>query len=178
MWQNAHRYEGRSEPLTWMLSIAHNKAISAMRKRTEVLGPDRRSHQRSRGRGGYPRHRRAEAGTRALRSKTCWTSCRPSIAAVLDLVYYQEQSVAESPRCSASLRRRSRPACSTHRKKLSELLLGARHRPGMAVMKDEETRAPERARRDRSAVALVRDGQARCAISRAGRALHKTPIPR
>ena len=22
VWQNAHRYEGRSEPLTWMLSIA------------------------------------------------------------------------------------------------------------------------------------------------------------
>ena len=38
VWQNAHRYEGRSEPMTWMLSIAHNKAISALRKRTEVLG--------------------------------------------------------------------------------------------------------------------------------------------
>ena len=38
VWQNANRYEGRSEPLTWMLSIAHNKAVSAMRKKTEVLG--------------------------------------------------------------------------------------------------------------------------------------------
>src|SRR3990172_6670683 len=38
VWQNAHRYEGRSEPLTWVLSIAHNKAMSALRKKTEVLG--------------------------------------------------------------------------------------------------------------------------------------------
>src|ERR1700752_291122 len=38
VWQNANRYEGRSEPMTWMLSIAHNKAISVLRKRTEVTG--------------------------------------------------------------------------------------------------------------------------------------------
>ena len=38
VWQNAHRYEGRSEPMTWMLSIAHTKAMSVLRKRTEVLG--------------------------------------------------------------------------------------------------------------------------------------------
>ena len=38
VWQNAQRYEGRSEPMTWMLSIAHSKAMSALRKRTEVLG--------------------------------------------------------------------------------------------------------------------------------------------
>ena len=38
VWQNADRYEGRSEPMTWMLSIAHNKAISTLRKKTEVLG--------------------------------------------------------------------------------------------------------------------------------------------
>ncbi|NJR13417.1 MAG: hypothetical protein HC779_03130, partial [Phyllobacteriaceae bacterium] len=38
VWQNAHRYEGRSEPMTWMLSIAHNKAISALRKRRKCLG--------------------------------------------------------------------------------------------------------------------------------------------
>jgi hypothetical protein len=32
VWQNAHRYEGRSEPLTWILAIAHNKAMSALRR--------------------------------------------------------------------------------------------------------------------------------------------------
>ena len=28
VWQNANRYEGRSEPLTWMLSIARKRSSS------------------------------------------------------------------------------------------------------------------------------------------------------
>jgi DNA-directed RNA polymerase specialized sigma24 family protein len=35
VWQNAHRYEGRSEPLTWV-HRSPNKAMSALRKKTEV----------------------------------------------------------------------------------------------------------------------------------------------
>ena len=61
VWQNAHRYEGRSEPMTWMLSIAHNKAISVLRKRTEVLGIAEEAGRESRGGGRYPRRHRAEA---------------------------------------------------------------------------------------------------------------------
>ena len=35
VWRHADRYEGRSSPTTWLLSIARNKAISTLRKRRE-----------------------------------------------------------------------------------------------------------------------------------------------
>jgi RNA polymerase sigma-70 factor (ECF subfamily) len=35
VWRKANGYEGRSAVTTWMLSIAHHKAISQLRKRSE-----------------------------------------------------------------------------------------------------------------------------------------------
>src|SRR3974390_3213229 len=35
IWRQAGKFEGRSAPSTWMLSIARFKALSALRKRTE-----------------------------------------------------------------------------------------------------------------------------------------------
>ena len=35
VWKHAGGYEGRSRATTWLLSIAHNRAISALRKRRE-----------------------------------------------------------------------------------------------------------------------------------------------
>src|SRR5688572_22581467 len=35
VWRNAARFEGASAPGTWILSIAHNRAVSRLRKRRE-----------------------------------------------------------------------------------------------------------------------------------------------
>ncbi|MGL4396204.1 MAG: sigma-70 family RNA polymerase sigma factor [Hyphomicrobium sp.] len=95
VWQGAARYEGRSEPTTWLISIAHNKAVSALRKRREVSGvaddvagamededdtPDVTAQKRD----------KSEHIRRAM--DTLSTEHRE----ILDLVYYQEQSVAEA----------------------------------------------------------------------------------
>ena len=45
VWQNAARYEGRSSAMTWLLSIAHNKAVSSLRKRREATGMGRGSRR-------------------------------------------------------------------------------------------------------------------------------------
>src|SRR3954463_11506129 len=36
IWRHAARYEGRSSVSTWMLAIARNKAISALRRRADA----------------------------------------------------------------------------------------------------------------------------------------------
>lgn len=33
VWRKANRFEGRSQPLTWVLGIAHHKALDALRRR-------------------------------------------------------------------------------------------------------------------------------------------------
>ena len=35
VWRNAAKFEGRSSLSSWMLSIAHNRAVSTLRKRRE-----------------------------------------------------------------------------------------------------------------------------------------------
>src|SRR5262249_17493524 len=41
VWRNAGRFEGRSRALTWLLGIARNKALGALRRRSvELLGVD------------------------------------------------------------------------------------------------------------------------------------------
>src|SRR5438105_5722494 len=35
VWRNAARFEGASSAITWMLSIAHHRAVSSLRKRRE-----------------------------------------------------------------------------------------------------------------------------------------------
>ena len=35
VWRHANRFEGRSRPLTWVLGIAHHKAIDQLRRRKE-----------------------------------------------------------------------------------------------------------------------------------------------
>src|SRR4029450_8467155 len=43
VWKHAGGYEGRSNATTWLLSIAHNRAISALRKRREEPWDDEKA---------------------------------------------------------------------------------------------------------------------------------------
>jgi RNA polymerase sigma-70 factor (ECF subfamily) len=122
VWQDAHCYEGRSEPLTWMLSIAHNKAISAMRKKTEMLGiaddvardlavdddaPDIAVQKQD----------------KSAKMRACIAELSPNHRTILDLVYYQEQSVAEVAEILGIPEATVKTRMFYARKKLSELLL-------------------------------------------------------
>ena len=51
VWRNASSYQGRSSASTWLLSIAHNRAVSSLRKRREEPSDDERAADPERWRG-------------------------------------------------------------------------------------------------------------------------------
>jgi RNA polymerase sigma-70 factor (ECF subfamily) len=120
-WQGAGRYEGRSEPLTWLLSIAHNKAVSAMRRKqgvTTVLddaaavsdpddAPDVTVQKQDKG--------------QIIRA--CMDGLSSEHRTVLDLVYYQERSVSEVAEILSIPEGTVKTRMFHARKKLSELLI-------------------------------------------------------
>jgi RNA polymerase sigma-70 factor (ECF subfamily) len=122
VWKNAHRYEGRSEPVTWMLSIAHNKAISAMRKRTEVSGLTDEATRGLAAEDDTP-DIAVQKQDKAAKIKACIAELSAEHRTVLDLVYYQEQSVAEAAEVLGIPEATVKTRMFYARKKLSELLL-------------------------------------------------------
>ncbi len=122
VWQNAQRYEGRSEPMTWMLSIAHNKAISVLRKRTEVLGIAEEAGRNLEADEDAP-DVAAQKQDKSAKIKACIAELSADHRAILDLVYYQDQSVAEAAEVLGIPEATVKTRMFYARKKLSELLL-------------------------------------------------------
>ena len=121
VWQNAHRYEGRSEVMTWILSIAHNKAISALRKRTEVLGLPDNAAQHLVAEDDTPEVT-AQKQDKSAKMKACIAELSPEHRTILDLAYYQDQSVAEVAEILGIPENTVKTRMFYARKKLSELL--------------------------------------------------------
>jgi len=122
VWQNAHRYEGRSEPMTWMLSIAHNKAMSVLRKRTEVLGIAEEAGRNLVAEDDTP-DVAAQKQDKSAKIKACIAELSADHRTILDLVYYQEQSVADVAEVLGIPEATVKTRMFYARKKLSELLL-------------------------------------------------------
>lgn len=94
-WNAAARYEGRSEPSTWLLSIAHNKAVSSLRKKREVDGIDDDVA------GAIPDDDDdpeviTQKRDKGAQIKAAMSKLSAEHREILDLVYYQEQSVSEA----------------------------------------------------------------------------------
>jgi RNA polymerase sigma-70 factor (ECF subfamily) len=121
VWQNAHRYEGRSEPMTWMLSIAHNKAVSALRKRTEVLGIMDEAARDLAAEDDTP-DVVVQKHDKSAKIKACIAELSEDHRTILDLVYYQEQSVAEVAEILGIPEATVKTRMFYARKNLSELL--------------------------------------------------------
>lgn len=121
VWQNAARYEGRSEPMTWMLSIAHNKAISTLRKRTEVLGVVDEASRNLAAEDDTP-DVAALKQDKSAKIRACMEELSADHRAIIDLVYYQEQSVGEAAEILGIPENTVKTRMFYARKKLSELL--------------------------------------------------------
>ena len=122
VWQHARRYEGRSEPMTWILSIAHNKAVSALRKRTEVVGIDDEVASDLPAEDDLP-DVVAQKHDKSAQMRACMAELSVDHRTILDLVYYQEQSVAETAQILDIPESTVKTRMFYARKKLSELLL-------------------------------------------------------
>jgi len=121
VWQSAARYEGRSEPATWLISIAHNKAVSSLRKKREVSGYDEEAAGQIEDEADTP-----EVTTQKLDKAAALRAAMQGLSAehreILDLVYYQEQSVAEVAEILSIPEATVKTRMFYARKKLSELL--------------------------------------------------------
>jgi RNA polymerase sigma-70 factor, ECF subfamily len=124
VWQNAARYEARSAPMTWMLSIAHNKAISTMRKRREVSGIDDEETSQIADGDDTPEVV-AQKRDKSEQIRACVNRLGADHKAVMDLVYYQERSVAEVAEILGIPEATVKTRMFYARKKLSELLAAA-----------------------------------------------------
>lgn len=122
VWQGAGRYEGRSEPSTWLISIAHNKAVSALRKKREVSGYDEDAAGQIEDDADTP-----EVITQKLDKAAAMKAAMQGLSTehreVLDLVYYQEQSVSEVAEILGIPEATVKTRMFYARKKLSELLV-------------------------------------------------------
>jgi RNA polymerase sigma-70 factor, ECF subfamily len=93
LWRQAGSFEGRSSLATWLLAVARNKSISALRKRREVALDDEYAERIEDGADNSEVLVQKSDKAEALRSVIERLS--PEHKAVIDLVYYHEMSVRE-----------------------------------------------------------------------------------
>jgi RNA polymerase sigma-70 factor (ECF subfamily) len=93
LWRHAARFEGRARLSTWILAIARNKAVSAMRGRIDQplddamleTIPDQ----------GITAEETLHASERSAVLRQCLVQLSPLHREIIDLVYYHEKSVEE-----------------------------------------------------------------------------------
>lgn len=120
-WNAAARYEGRSEPATWLLSIAHNKAVSALRKKREVSGYDEDAAGEIPDEDDTPEVT-AQKLDKGAQIKAAMNKLSAEHREILDLVYYQEQSVSEAAEILSIPEATVKTRMFYARKKLGEIL--------------------------------------------------------
>lgn len=120
-WSAASRYEGRSEPSTWLLSIAHNKAVSALRKKRELDGIDDDKAGEIEDDSDTPEVT-AQKHDKGAQIKAAMQKLSVEHREILDLVYYQEQSVAEVAEILSIPEATVKTRMFYARKKLGEIL--------------------------------------------------------
>jgi RNA polymerase sigma-70 factor, ECF subfamily len=94
LWRHAARFEGRARLSTWILAIARNKAVSAMRGRIDQplddamleTIPDQ----------GITAEETLQASERSAVLRQCLVRLSPVHREIIDLVYYHEKSVEEA----------------------------------------------------------------------------------
>ena len=123
VWRNAGRFEGASAPGTWILAIAHHRAVSRLRKRREETWDDDAA--------GTLRDDRDDPETSAQKTdkgavlRRCIDRLSAEHKAVIDLVYYHELSVGEVSQALKIPENTVKTRMFYARKRLSELLKAA-----------------------------------------------------
>ena len=120
VWRNAGRFEGASAPGTWILSIAHHRAVSRLRKRREETWDEDAA-------GALPDTAddpevTAQKADKGAILRLCLDKLSPEQKAVIDLVYYHELSVSEVSEVLGIPENTVKTRMFYARKRLSELL--------------------------------------------------------
>ena len=93
VWRQAAKFQGRSQVSTWLLAIARNKALAALRRRsTEELDEDAAAAIEEP--GANPEVAMQDRQKSEILLK-CLTQLSPAHREVIDLVYYHDKSIEE-----------------------------------------------------------------------------------
>jgi RNA polymerase sigma-70 factor, ECF subfamily len=90
VWRNSYRFEARASVSTWLLAIARNKAISALRRHRAHAEIDDYLTIEDQADSPYLAE---EIRSRNAGLQECISMLSPRHREVLDLVYYQEKSI-------------------------------------------------------------------------------------
>jgi RNA polymerase sigma-70 factor (ECF subfamily) len=93
VWRQADTFRAQSQVSTWLLSIAHHKALSALRRRQDVQLDERMASAIEDPADDPETIVRNEDRSAAIQS--CLSQLSAPHREVIDLVYYQEKSVDE-----------------------------------------------------------------------------------
>ena len=120
VWRNASRFEGRSSLSSWILGIAHNRAISSLRKRREAeldddvagtIADDSDDPEVT-----------AQKTDKGALLRQCMERLSDEHRTIIDLVYYHEKSIAEVAEIVEIPQNTVKTRMFYARKKLSEFL--------------------------------------------------------
>jgi RNA polymerase sigma-70 factor (ECF subfamily) len=92
VWRHANGFKGKSQVSTWLLAIARNKALSAMRARLDEQLDDKMAA------AIVDPADDAETTDRSAVVQQCLSQLSPRHREVIDLVYYHEKSIDEVAR--------------------------------------------------------------------------------
>jgi RNA polymerase sigma-70 factor (ECF subfamily) len=120
VWRNARRFEGNSTPQTWVLSIAHNRAVSSLRKRREESWDEERA-QAVADEGDNPEVIAQKQDKSAI-MRRCMDALSAEHREIIDLVYYHELSIAEVAAVVGIPENTVKTRMFYARKRLSEIL--------------------------------------------------------
>lgn len=123
VWRNAGNYEGRSAVGTWLLSIAHNRAVSVLRRRREESWDEDTAGQLP-DNGDTPEVSLQKAD-KAEQMRQCIGNLSAEHRTIIDLVYYHEKSINEVSEILDIPVNTVKTRMFYARKKLSELLQAA-----------------------------------------------------
>jgi RNA polymerase sigma-70 factor (ECF subfamily) len=93
LWRHAARFEGRARLSTWLLAIARNKAVSAMRGRIDLPLDD--AIAQAIADRAITAEEALVAAERSAVLRRCLALLSPAHREIIDLVYYHEKSVEE-----------------------------------------------------------------------------------
>jgi RNA polymerase sigma-70 factor, ECF subfamily len=93
VWRNAGRFEARSQVTTWILAIARNKAIAALRRRPNTVNDDNVMAAMEDPSDGPEVAMQKSDRSAILRD--CLAQLSPAHREIIDLVYYHERSAGE-----------------------------------------------------------------------------------
>ncbi len=120
VWRNAGRYEGRAAVSTWLLAIAHNKAMSQMRRKSESELEDEAAEQVADTSDDPEESEQKRSKAQIMREVI--ETLSDEHREVIDLVYYHEKSVREVAEIADIPEATVKTRMHYARKKLGELM--------------------------------------------------------